>query len=83
MSFTSSTPTAPQYYAKLMVQLPLWPLVSQSWALLVLPSTWMLQVANFMPMVLLLSRLTSLWVNRYSRLLFSTPASPMSPTLNR
>ena len=52
-------------------------------AFMVLPLTWMLQVANSMPMVLLLSRLNSLWVKQFSRLLFPTPMSPLSTTLNR
>ena len=52
-------------------------------AFMVLPLTWMLQVTNSMPTVLLLSRLNSLWVKQFSRLLFPTPMSPMSTTLNR
>ncbi len=56
------------------------PAVSQIWALTVLPSTWMLRVANSTPMVLLLSRLNSFRVKRDSRLLFPTPESPISTT---
>lgn len=56
------------------------PAVSQIWALTVLPSTWILRVANSTPMVLLLSRLNSLRVKRESRLLLPTPESPIRTT---
>lgn len=60
-----------------------WPAVSQIWAFIVFPSTWMLLVANSTPMVLLLSRLNSLRVKRDRRLLFPTPESPINTTERR
>ena len=57
--------------------------VSQIWALIILPSTWILRVANSTPMVLLLSRLNSFLVNRERRLLFPTPESPINTTVWR
>ncbi|BAS94895.1 Os05g0516850 [Oryza sativa Japonica Group] len=60
-----------------------WPAVSQIWALMTLPSTWRLRVANSTPMVDLDSRLNSFLVKRERRLDLPTPESPMSTTLNR
>ena len=54
--------------------------VSQIWALIVLPSTLMLRVANSTPIVLLDSKLNSFRVKRESRFDFPTPESPMSTT---
>ena len=48
---------------------------------MVLPSTWMLRVANSTPIVLLLSKLNSFLVNRASKLLFPTPESPINTTV--
>ncbi len=49
-------------YADVMALYLSCPAVSQIWALTVLPSTWILRVANSTPMVLLPSRLNSLRV---------------------
>ena len=57
--------------------------VSQIWALMVLPSTWIERVANSTPMVDLDSRLNSFRVNRDSRLDLPTPESPIRTTLKR
>lgn len=67
-------------YAEVMARYRSCPAVSQIWAFIVFPSTWMLLVANSTPMVLLLSKLNSLRVNRDRRLLFPTPESPISTT---
>ena len=47
---------------------------------MILPSYWMLRVANSTPMVDLESRWNSLRVNRLSRLDLPTPESPMMTT---
>ncbi|CAA7397520.1 unnamed protein product [Spirodela intermedia] len=60
-----------------------WPAVSQIWALMTLPSTLRLRVANSTPMVDLDSRLNSFLVNLESRFDFPTPESPISTTLNK
>lgn len=54
--------------------------VSQICALMVLPSTWMLLVANSTPIVDFDSRLNSFRVNRDKRLDFPTPESPIKTT---
>ena len=60
---------------------PTCPAVSQICALMTFPSpVLMLLVANSTPIVLLLSRLNSLRVNRDKRLDFPTPESPMRTT---
>ena len=56
------------------------PAVSQICALIVLPSTLMLRVANSTPIVLLDSRLNSFRVNLESRLDLPTPESPIRTT---
>lgn len=70
----------PSTHAEVMARYRSWPAVSQIWAFIVFPSTWMLLVANSTPMVLLLSRLNSLRVKRDRRLLFPTPESPINTT---
>lgn len=70
-------------HAEVMARYRSWPAVSQIWAFIVFPSTWMLLVANSTPMVLLLSRLNSLRVKRDRRLLFPTPESPINTTERR
>lgn len=70
-------------HAEVMARYLSWPAVSQIWAFIVFPSTWMLLVANSTPMVLLLSRLNSLRVKRDRRLLFPTPESPINTTEKR
>ena len=50
---------------------------------MVLPSVWMLFVANSTPIVDFDSRLNSFRVNRDRRFDFPTPESPISTTLNR
>lgn len=77
---TVSRPLLSHTHADVMARQRSCPAVSQIWAFTVLPSTWMLRVANSTPMVLLLSRLNSLRVKRDSRLLFPTPESPMRTT---
>ena len=54
--------------------------VSQICALMILPSCWMLRVANSTPMVDLESRWNSLRVKRLNRLDLPTPESPMITT---
>ncbi len=56
--------------------------VSQIWALMVFPSTWMLLVANSTPIVDLDSKLNSLRVNRERRLDLPTPESPINTTMS-
>ena len=67
-------------YALVMALYRSWPAVSHICAFIVLPSTWILLVANSTPMVLLLSRLNSFLVNLDSKLLFPTPESPINTT---
>lgn len=67
-------------YADVIARYRSCPAVSHIWAFIVFPSTWMLLVANSTPMVLLLSKLNSLRVNRDRRLLLPTPESPISTT---
>lgn len=67
-------------YAEVIALYRSCPAVSQIWALIVFPSTWMLLVANSTPMVLLLSKLNSFLVNLDNKLLFPTPESPIRTT---
>lgn len=67
-------------YADVIARYRSCPAVSHIWAFIVFPSTWMLLVANSTPMVLLLSKLNSLRVNRDRRLLLPTPESPIRTT---
>ena len=59
------------------------PAVSQIWAFMVFPSTWMDLVANSTPMVDLDSRLNSFLVNLESKFDLPTPESPMRTTGNK
>lgn len=70
-------------YADVIARYRSCPAVSHIWAFIILPSTWMLLVANSTPIVLLLSKLNSLRVNRERRLLLPTPESPISTTKDK
>lgn len=80
LELCSQPEQSPGTHAEVMARYRSCPAVSQIWAFIVFPSTWMLLVANSTPMVLLLSRLNSLRVKRDRRLLFPTPESPIKTT---